>query len=72
MYRWHRKANANGIELCSASEDLDEELRKSELLPITLQQAYVLARMRRDEDIAKFYQTVRLDECVAFDVLQGC
>ena len=44
---------------------MDEELRKSELLPITVQQAYVLARMCRDDDVAKFYETVQLDEFVA-------
>jgi len=67
------RPSTNGVELCSASEDLDEELRKSELLPITVQQAYVLARMCRDDDVAKLYETVRLDEFVAIIHLgQSC
>jgi signal recognition particle subunit SRP72 len=61
----HIAATLTHLELCSASEDLDDELRKSELLPIAVQQAYVLARMSRDDDVAKFYEAVRLEECVS-------
>jgi signal recognition particle subunit SRP72 len=45
-------------DLCSASEDLPEEVKTAEMLPITVQQIYVLTRQGRHDDAAKLYESL--------------
>lgn len=45
-------------DLCEATEDLSEEDKKAELLPIVLQQAYVLALLGKKEEAAALQKSV--------------
>lgn len=45
-------------DLCEAAEDLSEEDKKAELLPIVLQQAYVLALLGKKEEAAALQKSV--------------
>ncbi len=45
-------------DLCSSLEDMSEEDKQVELLPIIVQQVYVLARLGRHEDAEKLSQEV--------------
>jgi signal recognition particle subunit SRP72 len=45
-------------DLCAASEDLPEEDKKAEMLPITAQQIYVLTRQGRRDDAEKLYENI--------------
>jgi signal recognition particle subunit SRP72 len=49
-------------DLCSASEDLPEEVKTAELLPITVQQIYVLIRQGRHDDAARLYENLDTDD----------
>jgi signal recognition particle subunit SRP72 len=49
-------------DLCSASEDLPEEVKTAEMLPITVQQIYVLIRQGRHDDAAKLYEVLDTDD----------
>ena len=40
-------------DLCNASDDLSDEDKQIELLPITVQQVYVLTRLGRTEEADK-------------------
>lgn len=51
-------------DLCDAAEDLDEEDKKAEMLPIILQQAYVLALMGKKEEAAALQRGVESYEFV--------
>ncbi|KAK3100964.1 Signal recognition particle subunit SRP72, partial [Teratosphaeriaceae sp. CCFEE 6253] len=45
-------------DLCNALEDLSEAEKKAELLPITVQQVYVLARQGRTAEAEKLAQSI--------------
>ena len=45
-------------DLCNALEDLSEEDKKTELLPITVQQVYVLAKLDKLEEAEKLAQSI--------------
>ncbi|PSR81513.1 hypothetical protein BD289DRAFT_413009 [Coniella lustricola] len=45
-------------DLCETAEDLSEEDKKAELLPIVLQQAYVLALLGKDAEAAALQKSV--------------
>ncbi|KAK4541341.1 hypothetical protein LTR36_008099 [Oleoguttula mirabilis] len=45
-------------DLCNALEDLSEEEKKAELLPITVQQIYVLSRQGRIEEAGKLARSI--------------
>jgi signal recognition particle subunit SRP72 len=49
-------------DLCAASEDLSEEDKAAEMLPITAQQIYVLTRQGRHDDAAKLYDNLDLKD----------
>jgi signal recognition particle subunit SRP72 len=49
-------------DLCNASEELSEEDKKFERLPIITQQVYVLAQQGREEDAKKLYGTIDIDD----------
>jgi signal recognition particle subunit SRP72 len=52
------------VELCLAADDLSEEAQKEELLPIMVQQVYVLARQGKTEEAKKLCQSLPLAEYV--------
>lgn len=49
-------------DLCDAAEDLSDEDKKLEMLPIVLQQAYVLALLGKTEEAAELQRGVEDDE----------
>jgi signal recognition particle subunit SRP72 len=49
-------------DLCEASEDLGDEEKKAELVPIIVQQAYVSTKMGKLEEAAALQNAVQLDE----------
>lgn len=49
-------------DLCEASEDLSEEERKAELVPILVQQAYVFIRLGKTEEAADLHKSIELSE----------
>ena len=50
------------VDLCNALEDLSAEEEETELLPITLQQVYVLARQGKSEQAEKVAQSVHVEK----------
>jgi signal recognition particle subunit SRP72 len=50
------------IELCDASQDLSEEDKKSELVPIQIQQTYIATILGKLEDAAKISKEIDLKE----------
>jgi signal recognition particle subunit SRP72 len=48
-------------DLCSKLEDMTEEEKQAELLPITLQQVYVLARQGKNEEAGRLSSGVNAD-----------
>jgi len=48
--------------LCNALEDLSEEEKHSELLPIIVQQVYVLTRLGRLNDAEKLAAEIKPEE----------
>lgn len=51
-------------DLCEALEDLSEEEKKAETLPIVVQQIYVLTRQGEYEDAEKLGESVAISEQV--------
>ena len=49
-------------DLCEATEDLDEEEKKTELVPIIVQQAYVFTRLGKLDEAASLYNSIDLSE----------
>lgn len=49
-------------DLCEASSDLTDDEKKAELLPIMVQQAYVLARMGKDVDALALQRSIVVAE----------
>jgi signal recognition particle subunit SRP72 len=49
-------------DLCDAAEDLSDEDKRLELLPIVLQQAYVLTLLGRTEEAAELQKSIEDDE----------
>ncbi|KAL0263158.1 Signal recognition particle subunit SRP72 [Diplodia seriata] len=49
-------------DLCLASEDLTEEDKKAEIMPILIQQIYVLHKLRKFDEAAKLADEVSLQE----------
>jgi signal recognition particle subunit SRP72 len=47
-------------ELCDASQDLSEEEKKSELVPIQIQQTYIATILGKLEDAAKISKEIDL------------
>jgi signal recognition particle subunit SRP72 len=50
------------VELCDASQDLSEEEKKSELVPIQIQQTYIATILGKLEDAAKISKEIDLKE----------
>jgi signal recognition particle subunit SRP72 len=48
-------------DLCEATEDLDEEEKKAELVPIIVQQAYVLTKLGKSDEAAALQKSLSLD-----------
>ncbi|KAF2218725.1 hypothetical protein BDZ85DRAFT_77371 [Elsinoe ampelina] len=49
-------------DLCNALEDLNEDEKRAELLPITVQQVYVLTRLGRSQEAHKVADGVNVEE----------
>ncbi|KAL2262806.1 hypothetical protein VTK26DRAFT_9445 [Humicola hyalothermophila] len=49
-------------DLCEATEDLDEEEKRAELVPIIVQQAYVLTKLGKLEEAASLQKALSLDD----------
>lgn len=49
-------------DLCGASEDLTDEEKKAELLPITIQHAYVLSLLGKESEAAALQKSIELTE----------
>jgi len=49
-------------DLCEATEDLDDEEKKTELVPIIVQQAYVFTRLGKLDEAASLYKSLDLSE----------
>ncbi|TKX22772.1 hypothetical protein C1H76_4806 [Elsinoe australis] len=49
-------------DLCNALEDLSDDEKRSELLPIMVQQVYVLTRLGRAEEAQKLTNDIKADE----------
>lgn len=49
-------------QLCEASDELSDEDKHAELLPILIQQAYTLTRLGRHDDAAKLQQAIDASE----------
>jgi len=49
-------------DLCNALEDLSEEDKRAELLPLTVQQVYVLTKLGRKEEAEKLASNVEPTE----------
>ena len=54
----------NRSELCRTSEDLTPEDRDAELLPISVQQLYVLIRQGKSEEAESVLQEISVKEYV--------
>ncbi|QDS74703.1 hypothetical protein FKW77_000526 [Venturia effusa] len=50
------------IDLCNGSEDLSDDDKISERLPIIVQHIYVLAQQGREEEARKLYNTIDIDD----------
>ncbi|KAK0651955.1 putative signal recognition particle protein [Cercophora newfieldiana] len=48
-------------DLCEATEDLDDEEKKAELVPIIVQQAYVFTRLGKLDEATSLYKSLDLD-----------
>lgn len=60
-------------DLCSSLEDLSEEERQAELIPIRVQQVYVLARLGREkeaEELARNLDTQSISDAVTRHIAQ--
>jgi signal recognition particle subunit SRP72 len=66
MARWAdwRHGTKNLAELCRTSEDLTPEDRAAELLPISVQQLYVLLRQGKSEEAESVLEEISVDEYV--------
>lgn len=49
-------------DLCEATDDLDEDEKKAELLPIIVQQAYVFTKLGKLEDAANLHKSLDFSE----------
>lgn len=49
-------------DLCEATEDLDDDEKKKELVPIIVQQAYVFARLGKLDEAASLHKALDLSE----------
>ena len=49
-------------DLCNALDDLSEDDKKAEILPITVQQVYVLARLGRFGEAERLASSINGDE----------
>lgn len=49
-------------DLCAASEELSEQEKAGEILPIVVQHVYVLERMGRTDDARKMVESLRFEE----------
>ncbi|KAF2751228.1 hypothetical protein M011DRAFT_463961 [Sporormia fimetaria CBS 119925] len=54
------------IELCNAAEDLTDEEKKSEILPMRVQQVYVLTRMGKIDEAEQLSTTIPFAEIKEF------
>ena len=50
-------------QLCEASDELDDDDKRAELLPILIQQAYALTRLGRHDDAAAVQKAIDAGEC---------
>ncbi|KAK5662750.1 hypothetical protein OQA88_6157 [Cercophora sp. LCS_1] len=51
-------------DLCEATEDLDDDDKKAELLPIVVQQAYVFTKLGKLEEAASLHKSIDFSEWV--------
>jgi len=49
-------------DLCAVSEDLSEQDKAAEILPIVVQHAYVLERLGKGEDARKLMESIRFED----------
>lgn len=49
-------------DLCEATEDLDDDEKKTELVPIMVQQAYVFTKLGKLEEAASLHKLINLSE----------
>lgn len=49
-------------DLCEATEDLDDDEKKAELVPIIIQQAYVLTKLGKLDEAAALQKSLSLDD----------
>lgn len=59
-YEYLRRAR----ELCDALDEMDEEEKKLEILPIMLQQAYVLTKLGKQNEAENLHKLVNIDKYV--------
>jgi len=52
-------------DLCEALEDLSDEEKRAEILPIMVQQVYVLTRQGRMEEAEKMAESIAIPEWVS-------
>lgn len=52
----------NYIDICGTSEELSAEDKAAELVPITVQQLYVLIRLGKLEEAEKLLEDISVDE----------
>lgn len=52
------------LKLCVSATDLREEQKRNELLPIIVQQAYIISKQGRQEESAKICENVTVDRYV--------
>ena len=55
-------------DLCEATEDLDEDEKKAELLHIVVQQAYVYTKLGKLDEAASLHKSIDLLESVPFPI----
>jgi signal recognition particle subunit SRP72 len=60
-------------DLCNALEDLSDEEKAAELLPMTVQHVYILAQMGKLEDAEKMAKTIPIPEYeTSFHLWMSC
>ena len=56
------KADLGEIDLCNALDELTEKEKTAELLPISVQQLYVLSKLGKLEDAAMLTKEISIEE----------
>lgn len=58
-------------DLCEATEDLNDDEKKTELLPIIVQQAYVFTRLGKLDEAANLHKSIDLSEYAVLYLAEG-